>query len=112
MKIKQLTLDGSKDGKRFLILINGEEHWIQGRSFIILTQLAHIAKKRGCCSRKELSVRDENLYGQLLKLRKEGLTIETDGTERYWLKVEPNSIRFNRENLKNHYDYRVRRLFE
>lgn len=117
-QIKTLTIDGTKVGRRYRIIVDGQTRLLTTWAFIFLVKLAWACQqyKNGCCSIDELGYHSRFGSYQVIYLLKDqsGLDdrIKNDGTGRYWLTgVDPGGIMFNYDVLKLFPHHEIRELF-
>lgn len=116
-----IEIDGSPQGERFLVKINGYPISLTGKSFKYLTKLAWWRLKgEGGWLYKEDIEAGFNQARYLYRMKNEiGAAIagdwpvfENNRLGYYRLKMRPDQIRVNLDNLRNHPDYEVRQLVE
>ncbi|MFQ5453258.1 MAG: hypothetical protein ACE5D6_03625, partial [Candidatus Zixiibacteriota bacterium] len=119
---ESIEIDGSFEGERYLVKINGFPVRLTGKSFKYFTKLAWSRAKQSATAGgwiyKEDIEAGFNQARYLYRMKGEvstGLNISWPVVENnrlgyYRLNVDPSKIRINTENLKSHPDYEVRSL--
>ncbi len=115
-----LDIDGSFEGDRFLIKVNGQPVRLTGKSFKYLTKLAHgrVHGDSGWVYKDDLETgfnQARYLYRMKSELAPSGVDagglVENNRLGYYRLAVDPNQIRLNRQLLAAHPDWEIRSLF-
>ena len=116
-----VEIDGTFEGDRYLVRINGCPVKLTGKSFKYLTKLAwsRVNKDAGWIYKEDLEV-GFNQARYLYRMKNEindGFSsgwpiVENNRLGYYRLQLDPARIRLNVDNLKEHPDYEVRSLFE
>ena len=116
-----VEIDGSFEGDRFLVRINGYPVKLTGKSFKYLTKLAwsRINRDAGWVYKEDIEVgfnQARYLYRMKNEInaafRSEWPVVENNRLGYYRLQLDPARIRLNVDNLVQHPDYEVRSLFE
>ncbi|MBU0982437.1 MAG: DEAD/DEAH box helicase [candidate division Zixibacteria bacterium] len=116
-----VEIDGSYEGDRYLVRINGFPVLLTGKSFKYLTKLAwsRLRDDGGWIYKEDLEA-GFNQARYLYRMKNEinsslgakWPVVENNRMGYYRLKIDPNGIRINQDNLSDHPDYEVRQLFE
>ena len=114
-----IEIDGTFEQERYLVRINGFPVRLTGKSFKYLTKLAWSRMKRdsGWVYKEDIEV-GFNQARYLYRMKneiKEGVQsrwpiIENNRLGYYRLNIDPEKIRINTDNLRDHPDYEIRSL--
>ncbi len=114
-----IEIDGTFEQERYLVKINGFPVRLTGKSFKYLTKLAWSRMKRdpGWVYKEDIEV-GFNQARYLYRMKneiKEGVQsgwpiIENNRLGYYRLNIDPEKIRINTDNLREHPDYEIRSL--
>lgn len=120
VKIESIVVDGTQVKERRLILINGVKVPLTEKSFSYFTKLAHATQKGEWIHKQDLEPGFDGYQARYMyRMRQElskalrngwGIWLN-DKQGNYRLDVAPNAIQINEENLRNHDDYSLRKLF-
>ena len=116
---ESVVIDGTFEGERYLVKINGFPVRLTGKSFKYFTKLAwsRINRDSGWIYKEDIEI-GFNQARYLYRMKGELTTglniswpiIENNRLGYYRLNVDPARININIDNLKNHPDYEVRQL--
>ena len=116
-----IEIDGGYEHDRYLVRINGLAVRLTGKSFKYLTKLAwsRMHEDGGWIYKEDIEV-GFNQARYLYRMKNEinsGFSsswpiIENNRLGYYRLNIDPDKIRVNIGNMKNHPDFEVRSLFE
>ena len=113
--VKRIHIDGSKVGKtKYIVMINGKQILLTGKSFRYFTILAHSRQNDGGeWVDKERLEPGTNQARYLYNLKRElgWSLVENNKLNGYRLRVNPGIITFNEENMRNYDDFEIRNLF-
>jgi helicase len=118
-KPASIEVDGTYQGDRFLVKIDGFPIYLTGKSFKYFTKLAwaRAHKDAGWIYKEDIEVGfNQARYLYRLKneintsLRSNWLIFENNRLGYYRLDIDPEKVSFNLENLRNHPDYEVQAL--
>ena len=117
---RSIEIDGSLESDRYLIRIDGFSVRLTGKSFKYLSKLAwsRLNGDAGWIYKEDIEV-GFNQARYLYRMKNEinaGFSsswpiIENNRSGYYRLNIEPDKIRINLDNLKNHPDFELRSLF-
>jgi len=116
-----VEIDGSFEGDRFLVRIDGYPVKLTGKSFKYLTKLAwsRVNRDAGWVYKEDIEIgfnQARYLYRMKNEInaafRSEWPVVENNRLGYYRLQLDPSRIRINADNLAQHPDYEVRSLFE
>ncbi|MFQ5498636.1 MAG: DEAD/DEAH box helicase [Candidatus Zixiibacteriota bacterium] len=118
---ERIEIDGRMERERFLVRINDFPIRLTGKSFMYFTKLAWSRQCRdsGWVFKEDIEI-GFNQARYLYRMKNEvnaatsgsWSVFENNRLGYYRLSVDPSRIHFNREMLREHPDYEVRRLFE
>lgn len=116
-----VEIDGRFESDRYLVKIDGFPVRLTGKSFKYLTKLAwsRLNRESGWVYKEDIEV-GFNQARYLYRMKNEihaGVSgnwsvVENNRLGYYRLDIDPDSIRFNLANLKDHPDYELRSIFE
>ena len=117
---EMIEVDGSSDGERYLVKINGFPVRLTGKSFKYFVKLAwsRLNRDSGWIYKEDIEIgfnqarylyRMKNEIGENLSFV--WPMIENNRLGYYRLNADPSRIRINLDNLKKHPDYEVSSIF-
>lgn len=114
MEVTSLVIDGSPKKERYLVIVNGEKCWIQGRLFMYLTKLVKARlTSEGWIEKYDIEPganQARYLYRLRQQLEEAGFELKIENSKTGLYRLTVTDVSLNPSTLQEHPDHQVRAM--